>query len=141
VDSFPVADHREFVTARLAALVRFDFGFLQTAKVSARFHVTSQLDMGHNVKRTCHGGLHPQRVKEHRIQRGWTQQQLVDSVGVSRQSINSIERDRYVPSLLLALTFSRVFACSTDEIFTLLVSSSIGTTSIMSGAGTYSLSE
>ena len=41
------------------------------------------------------------------------------SVGVSRQSINSIERDRYVPSLELALTFSRVFACSTDEIFTL----------------------
>jgi putative transcriptional regulator len=59
------------------------------------------------------------RVKELRIQRGWTQQQLADSVGVSRQSINSIERDRYVPSLLLALTFSRVFACSTDEIFTL----------------------
>jgi putative transcriptional regulator len=59
------------------------------------------------------------RVKELRIQRGWTQQQLADAVGVSRQSINSIERDRYVPSLLLALTFSRVFGCSTDEIFSL----------------------
>jgi putative transcriptional regulator len=40
-------------------------------------------------------------------------------VGVSRQSINSIERDRYVPSLELALTFARVFACPTEEIFTL----------------------
>ena len=59
------------------------------------------------------------RVKELRIARGWTQQQLAEAVGVSRQSINSIERDRYMPSLLLALTFSRVFACSTDEIFTL----------------------
>jgi len=59
------------------------------------------------------------RVKECRVQRGWTQQQLADAVGVSRQSINSIERDRYVPSLLLALTFARVFACSTDELFTL----------------------
>jgi putative transcriptional regulator len=59
------------------------------------------------------------RVKELRIERGWTQQQLADSVGVSRQSINSIERERYVPSLLLALTFSRIFACSTDEIFKL----------------------
>jgi len=59
------------------------------------------------------------RVKELRSQRGWTQQQLADAVGVSRQSINSIERDRYVPSLPLALTFSRVFACSTDEIFKL----------------------
>jgi len=59
------------------------------------------------------------RLKEFRGDRGWTQQQLADTVGVSRQSINSIERSRYVPSLLLALTFSRVFACSTDEIFAL----------------------
>ena len=59
------------------------------------------------------------RVKELRGQQGWTQQQLADAVGVSRQSINSIERDRYVPSLQLALTFSRVFGCSTDEIFVL----------------------
>jgi putative transcriptional regulator len=59
------------------------------------------------------------RVKELRIARGWTQEELADAVGVSRQSINSIERDRYVPSLPLALSFARVFDCSTDEIFTL----------------------
>ena len=59
------------------------------------------------------------RVKELRGERGWTQQQLADAVGVSRQSINSIERERYVPSLQLALTFARVFGCSTDEIFKL----------------------
>ena len=59
------------------------------------------------------------RVKELRTERGWTQQQLADEVGVSRQSINSIERDRYVPSLLLALTFARVFGVATDDIFTL----------------------
>ena len=59
------------------------------------------------------------RIKELRDARGWTQQQLADAVGVSRQSINSIERDRYVPSLLLALTFSRVFGRATDEIFSL----------------------
>lgn len=59
------------------------------------------------------------RIRELRIERGWTQQQLGDAVGVSRQSINSIERDRYVPSLPLALTFARVFGCSTDEIFDL----------------------
>ena len=59
------------------------------------------------------------RVKELRTDRGWTQQQLADAVGVSRQSINSIERERYTPSLLLALTFARVFACATDDIFTL----------------------
>ena len=58
------------------------------------------------------------RIKELRTSRGWTQEQLADAVGVSRQSINSIERNRYVPSLLLALTFAKVFGCSTDDIFT-----------------------
>ncbi len=59
------------------------------------------------------------RVKELRIALGWTQEQLAQAAGVSRQSINSIERDRYVPSLELALTFARIFACPTDEIFQL----------------------
>ncbi len=51
--------------------------------------------------------------------RGWTQEQLAHLTGVSRQSINSIERNRYVPSLPLALTFAKVFGCTTDEIFKL----------------------
>lgn len=59
------------------------------------------------------------RVKELRVARAWTQQQLAESVGVSRQSINSIERNRYVPSLELALIFARVFGASTDEMFSL----------------------
>jgi putative transcriptional regulator len=59
------------------------------------------------------------RVKELRDERGWTQQELADKVGVSRQSINSIERDRYVPSLVLALTFARVFDCPIEKIFKL----------------------
>ena len=59
------------------------------------------------------------RVKELRVERGWTQQDLADAVGVSRQSINSIERHRYVPSLPLALMFARVFGRSTDDLFTL----------------------
>ena len=59
------------------------------------------------------------RVKELRTERGWTQQELAEAVGVSRQSINSIERNRYVPSLPLALKFAEVFECQTDDIFTL----------------------
>ena len=58
-------------------------------------------------------------MKELRERHGWTQQELAESVGVSRQSINSIERQRYVPSLPLALLFARVFRTSTDEIFEL----------------------
>jgi putative transcriptional regulator len=56
-------------------------------------------------------------VKELREERGWTQGQLAAAVGVSRQSINSIERGRYVPSLEHALKFARVFECPADEIF------------------------
>ena len=59
------------------------------------------------------------RVKELRAARGWTQEQLAQAAGVSRQSINSIERNRYVPSLELALIFAQLFACSTDQIFQL----------------------
>jgi putative transcriptional regulator len=59
------------------------------------------------------------RVRALRVARGWTQQELADAVGVSRQSINSIENERYVPSLPLALTFARVFKVSTDDLFSL----------------------
>jgi putative transcriptional regulator len=59
------------------------------------------------------------RVKELRIALGWTQEQLAQAAGVSRQSINSIERNRYVPSLELALIFARIFSCPTDQIFQL----------------------
>ena len=72
--------------------------------------VESLLDMASAIRN---------RVKELRDERGWTQQQLADATGVSRQSINSIERERYVPSLELALTFARVFRLPTDEIFSL----------------------
>jgi putative transcriptional regulator len=59
------------------------------------------------------------RVKELRTAHGWTQQELADAVGVSRQSINSIERERYVPSLELALSFGQAFNVTMDEIFKL----------------------
>jgi len=59
------------------------------------------------------------RIKQLRDARGWTQQDLAEAVGVSRQSINSIERNRYEPSLELALMFARLFGVSTDEIFLL----------------------
>ena len=59
------------------------------------------------------------RIKDLRVEKGWTQQELANAVKVSRQSINSIERNRYVPSLELALAFAHVFRLPTDEIFQL----------------------
>jgi putative transcriptional regulator len=59
------------------------------------------------------------RVKEYRLERNLTQDELAQAVGVSRQSINAIERGRYIPSLPLALKFARLFNCPTDELFQL----------------------
>lgn len=59
------------------------------------------------------------RVRELRLERGWTQKQLAEAAEVSRQSVNSIECNRYVPSLELALTFARIFERPTDSIFEL----------------------
>ncbi len=58
-------------------------------------------------------------VRERREACGWTQAELAGSCGVSRQSIVSIERGRYVPSLRLALRLARLFECSVEELFTL----------------------
>ena len=58
-------------------------------------------------------------VREYRLQRALSQEELANRVGVSRQSINSIERGRYVPSLPLALKIARLFDCPTDELFQL----------------------
>ena len=56
-------------------------------------------------------------VKELRTERGLSQGQLAEAVGVSRQTINSIEKERYVPSLPLALELARYFESSVEEVF------------------------
>ena len=57
------------------------------------------------------------RVKDLRTGVGLSQGQLAEVVGVSRQTINSIEKERYVPSLPLALALARYFDSSVEEVF------------------------
>jgi putative transcriptional regulator len=59
------------------------------------------------------------RIKEYRQRLGLTQEELGSRVGVSRQSIISIEQGRYIPSLPLALKLSKLFRCPTDILFEL----------------------
>ena len=59
------------------------------------------------------------RVREHRRVAGLTQEDLARALGVSRQTIISIERGKYIPSLPLALKIAAFFGCSTDEMFKL----------------------
>jgi putative transcriptional regulator len=56
-------------------------------------------------------------VRELRVERGFSQGQLAAAVGVSRQTINSIEQERYTPSLPLALALARFFERTVEEIF------------------------
>ncbi len=56
-------------------------------------------------------------VHRFRASRGVTQEQLADSVGVSRQTIIAIEKGNYTPSVLLALKIARYFKESVDTIF------------------------
>ena len=56
-------------------------------------------------------------VRVLRETQGWTQQELAERAGVSRQSIISIERGRYVPSLALALRLARLFGRASDDVF------------------------
>lgn len=58
-------------------------------------------------------------LREFRKKRELTQEDLARALGVSRQTIISIERGKYVPSLPLALKISRFFECSTDDMFML----------------------
>jgi putative transcriptional regulator len=56
-------------------------------------------------------------VKELRSSRGLSQATLATSVGVSRQTINSIESGRYLPSLPLAIALARFFGTTVEEVF------------------------
>jgi putative transcriptional regulator len=60
------------------------------------------------------------KVKKIRLELELTQEDLAKKVGVSRQSIISIEQGRYIPSLPLALKFAELFQRPTDDIFQLL---------------------
>ena len=56
-------------------------------------------------------------VRRLRGEHGLSQAELAQRAGVSRQTINSIEKERYVPSLPLALTLARYFESSVEEVF------------------------
>jgi putative transcriptional regulator len=56
-------------------------------------------------------------VRERRAEHGLSQAQLAEAMKVSRQTINSIENGRYVPSLPLALALARYFETTVEELF------------------------
>jgi putative transcriptional regulator len=57
------------------------------------------------------------RLRVLRAERRWSQAHLAERLGVSRQTVNAIENDKYDPSLPLAFTIARTFELRIEEIF------------------------
>jgi putative transcriptional regulator len=58
-------------------------------------------------------------IKVERAKKNWTQADLAEKIGISRQAMNSIETGKFVPSTLLALKLAHVFGTPVEEIFIL----------------------
>lgn len=56
-------------------------------------------------------------LRDRRAERGWTQQDLAERLGVSRQTVIAIENGRYDPSLPLAFKIARQFRARIEDIF------------------------
>ncbi len=63
-------------------------------------------------------------LKVWRAKKDFTQEELAERVGVTRQTINAIETERYDPSLELAFKLAQVFECRIEDIFNPELSSS-----------------
>ena len=59
------------------------------------------------------------RLKVLRAERDWSQAELGERIGLSRQAINAIEREKYDPSLPVAIRIARLFGMNIEEIFLL----------------------
>ena len=59
------------------------------------------------------------KLRELRAARAWSQADLADQLGVSRQTVNAIETEKYDPSLPLAFKVARLFKLKIEEIFEL----------------------
>ena len=57
------------------------------------------------------------RVRELRTERGWSQTELGERLGVSRQTVNAIEKERYDPSLPLAFLIAKAFGLTIEQLF------------------------
>lgn len=57
------------------------------------------------------------RLKDYREAKGWSQGELARRLGVSRQTINAVETDKYDPSLPLALRIAKLFAVQVQDVF------------------------
>ncbi|MBU6155944.1 MAG: helix-turn-helix transcriptional regulator [Alphaproteobacteria bacterium] len=66
---------------------------------------------------TTRKGKVSNRIRELRTLRRWSQGELADAVGATRQTINAIEQEKYAPSLELAFRIARSFDLGFEEVW------------------------
>jgi putative molybdopterin biosynthesis protein len=59
---------------------------------------------------TCH-------IKQYRLNKGWSQEELAEKAGVRRQAIYDIESEKYLPNTAIALRLARIFGCRVEDLF------------------------
>lgn len=57
------------------------------------------------------------RIRVLRAEKGWSQAELAEKVGISRNSINAVENDKFDPSLPLAFRIAEIFELRIEEVF------------------------
>jgi putative transcriptional regulator len=58
-------------------------------------------------------------IKVERAKKNWTQADLAEKIGISRQAMNSIETGKFVPSTVLALKMAKAFGATVESVFQL----------------------
>ena len=82
-----------------------------------------QIEHSFRLRRSSHSGAAKRsramknQLRDLRLKKEWSQGDLADKLGVSRQTINAIETERYDPSLPLALKIARLFKQPVEAIF------------------------
>ena len=104
------------------AFLRSETGFFtyETYVILSLLDVRHALDYCLNVKFILQTEIFMKnRIEDLRKRNGLTQQKLAESLGVSRQTIISLERGRYNPSIMLAYKMAKVFNCAIEDVFIL----------------------
>lgn len=71
-------------------------------------------------------GVLENRLSVLRAEKKWTQQDVADKIGISRQTIISVENNKYTPSLILAFEIANLFEKNVNEIFSYVIEENKG---------------
>ncbi len=90
--------------------------------ISERLELSARLDIPADVLRDWFGGFDKEiqmknRLRVLRAEQKWSQAEVAERLGVSRQTVNAVETEKYEPSITLAFKMARLFDTRIEDIF------------------------